>query len=73
MRQQILIAQQCLDYQKKTIALDDAGKPKWKPLLFVVAISIADANNIAKVLQNEFKLNTLLVTNESEERKKKRR
>lgn len=72
MRQQISIAKQCLDYQKKTVALDDAdGKPKWKPLLFVVAISINDAKNIAKVLQNEFKMNTLLVTNESEEGDKK--
>jgi len=72
MRQQIAIAKQCLDYQRKTVALDDAdGKPKWKPLLFVVAISIADARNIAKVLQNEFKMNTLIVTNESEESEKK--
>jgi len=70
MRQQIAIAKQCLDYQKKTVALDDVGKPKWKPLLFVVAISIADAKNIAKVLENEFKLKTLLVTNESEESEK---
>lgn len=70
MRQQIAIAKQCLDYQKKTTVLDDDGKPKWKPLLFVVAISIADAKNIAKVLKSEFKLNTLLVTNESEEEKK---
>ena len=70
MRQQIAIAKQCLDYQKKTVPLDESGKPKCKPLLFVVAISITDANNIAKVLQNEFKLNTLLVTNESEDEKK---
>lgn len=70
MRQQIAIAKQCLDYQKKTVARDESGKPKCKPLLFVVAISITDANNIAKVLQNEFKLNTLLVTNESEDEKK---
>lgn len=70
MRQQIAIAKQCLDYQKKTVALDDAGKPKCKPLLFVVAISITDAKNIAKVLGNEFKLKTLLVTNESEESEK---
>ncbi len=67
MRQQIEIAKQCLDYQKKTVALDDVGKPKWKPLLFVVAISISDAKNIAKVLEHEFKMRTLLVTNESEE------
>lgn len=70
MRQQIAIARQCLDYQKKTVALDESGQPKWKPLLFVVAISITDATNIAKVLQSEFKLNTLLVTNESEDEKK---
>jgi superfamily II DNA or RNA helicase len=70
MRQQIAIAKQCLDYQKKTVALDDIGKPKWKPLLFVVAISITDANNIAKVLENEFKMKTLLVTNESEDSEK---
>jgi type III restriction enzyme len=70
MRQQIAIAKQCLDYQKKTVALDDVGKPKWKPLLFVVAISITDAKNIAKVLETEFKMKTLLVTNESEDEKK---
>lgn len=70
MRQQIAIAKQCLDYQKKTVALDDIGKPKWKPLLFVVAISITDAKNIAKVLENEFKMKTLLVTNESEDEEK---
>lgn len=70
MRQQIAIAKQCLDYQKKCISSDTTGKPQWKPLLFVVAISIRDAKNIEKVLENEFKLKTLLVTNESEEEKK---
>lgn len=70
MRQQIAIAKQCLDYQKKTVGLDDSGKPKWKPLLFVVAISITDAKRIAEVLEHDFKLKTLLVTNESEEEKK---
>lgn len=70
MRQQIAIAKQCLDYQKKTIALDNSGQPEWKPLLFVVAISINDAKNIKRVLENEFKLKTLLVTNESEDEEK---
>lgn len=70
LRQQIAIAKQCLDYQKKTVALDESGKPRWKPLLFVVSISITDAANIAKVLEHEFKLKTLLVTNESEDEKK---
>lgn len=71
MRQQIAIAKQCLDYQKKTVSLDELGKPKWKPLLFVVAISITDAKNIAKVLEGgEFKMKTLLVTNESEDEAK---
>ena len=71
MRQQILIAQQCLDYQKtKGMLLGDDGKPLYKPLLFVVAISITDATNIAKVLEKEFKMKTLLVTNESEDENK---
>lgn len=70
MRQQIAIAKQCLDYQRKTIRLDSSGQPLWKPLLFVVAISINDAKNIKKVLENEFKLKTLLVTNESEDEEK---
>lgn len=70
MRQQISIAKQCINYQNKTVGLDDVGKPKWKPLLFVVAISIADAKNIARVLENEFKLKTLLVTNDSEDSEK---
>jgi type III restriction enzyme len=70
MRQQIAIAKQCLDYQKKCIPNDIDGKPKWKPLLFIVAISIKDAMNIARVLRDEFHLETLLVTNESEESEK---
>lgn len=70
MRQQIAIAKQCLDYQMKCISRDTDGKPKWKPLLFVVAISIKDAMNIARVLRDEFHLETLLVTNESEESEK---
>lgn len=70
MRQQIAIAKQCLDYQKKTIKPDVTGEPSWKPLLFVVAISIKDAQNIRKVLENEFKMKTLLVTNESEDEEK---
>src|SRR3990172_9412035 len=71
MWQQIAIAKQCLDYQKtKGMLLGDDGKPLYKPLLFVVAISITDAKNIAKMLENEFKMKTLLVTNESEDEEK---
>src|SRR3972149_6238649 len=71
MRQQIAIAKQCLDYQKtKGMLLGDDGKPLYKPLLFVVAISITDAKNIAKMLEKEFKMKTLLVTNESEDEEK---
>ncbi|MEI7615225.1 MAG: DEAD/DEAH box helicase family protein [Actinomycetota bacterium] len=70
MRQQIAIAKQCLDYQKKTIAPDSTGSPSWKPLLFVVALSINDAKNIKRALENVFKLKTLLVTNESEDAEK---
>lgn len=70
MRQQVAIACQCLEYQRKAVPLDDKGQPTYKPLLFVVAISIEDAKNIAKVLQQEFNLETLLITNESEDEKK---
>ena len=71
MWQQIAIAKQCLDYQKtKGMLLGDDGKPLYKPLLFVVAISITDAKNIAKMLEKEFKMKTLLVTNESEDEEK---
>lgn len=72
MRQQLAIAKECLDYQRRNcVSNDSTGKPQWKPLLFVVALSIKDAQNITKVLQQEMGLETLLVTNESPDEKKR--
>lgn len=72
MRQQLAIAKECLDYQRRNcVDYDATGKPKWKPLLFIVALSIRDAQRIAKVTEHELGLKTLLVTNQSEESEKK--
>lgn len=72
MKQQLAIAKECLEYQRKNcVDYDATGKPKWKPLLFVVALSINDAKNIAKVLELDLNLKTLVVTNQSEDSQKK--
>lgn len=68
MRQQIAIALELLKYQKM------AAPSKFKPLLFVVAISIADAERIKEELERVGKdygiHKVLLVTNESEDESK---
>lgn len=65
MRQQIAIALELLKYQRM------ATPPKFKPLLFVVAISIADAERIKEELERvgkDYGINkVLLVTNESDD------
>lgn len=43
-RQQLQIAQSCIDYQLKQVPRDlDQKKPQWQPLLLVVALSQKDA------------------------------
>ena len=64
MRKQIQIAINRLDEQKrraKTI-----GEGRYKPILFVVAICIKDAEQACDMLNTDFKLNTLLVTEKSD-------
>lgn len=62
------VALQCLEYQKKGVPMDKDGKPNYKPLLFVVTFSIADAKQIAKILRSPaFDKNVLVVHNESAE------
>ena len=69
--QLLQVALQCLEYQKKAVPTDTDGKPKYKPLLFVVTFSIEDANHIAKILRSEaFKKEVLVVTNKSPEEDK---
>ncbi len=69
MRKQIQIAINRLDEQKrraKTI-----GEGRYKPILFVVAICIKDAEQACDMLNTDFKLNTLLVTEKSDEADRK--
>ncbi|MFH1109797.1 MAG: DEAD/DEAH box helicase family protein [Planctomycetota bacterium] len=68
MAQQLGIALECLKYQHKTVPLGEDGQPTYKPLMFVVALSIKDAEGIKATLEAEpFNLKTLLITNESED------
>jgi superfamily II DNA or RNA helicase len=65
MRKQIRIALDRLNEQKgraKSLANDS-----YRPILFVVAITIKDAEQAQAMLQDEFKIKTLLVTEQSDE------
>lgn len=61
MRKQMAIALQRLEEQKRR------AKDRYKPILFVVTMSIREAERAQKMLQDTFKVNTLLVTEESDE------
>lgn len=66
MRKQIRIALDRLDEQKRRASM--LGKNRYRPILFVVAITIKDAEQARDMLQEEFKLKTLLVTEDSDDR-----
>lgn len=66
MRKQIRIALDRLSEQKRRAAT--LGRNRYRPILFVVAITIKDAEQARDMLRDEFKLKTLLVTEESDER-----
>lgn len=69
--QLLQVALQCLEHQKKAVPIDTDGKPKYKPLLFIVTFSIEDAGHIAKILRSDaFKKEVLVVTNKSPEEDK---
>jgi len=66
MRKQIQIALVRLkEQQGRAIALAGGS---YKPILFVVAITIEDAKQACNMLNEDFKIETLLVTEESDER-----
>jgi superfamily II DNA or RNA helicase len=65
MRKQMQIALQRLEEQRRRAQW--LGKGSYKPILFVVAITIKDAEQAQAMLANEFKLRTLLVTEQSDE------
>ena len=61
MKKQIAIALQRLEEQKKR------AKDRYKPILFVVTMSIREAERAQKMLEETFKVKSLLVTEESDE------
>jgi len=65
MRKQIQIALQRLAEQKRRA--DTLARGAYRPLLFVVAICIKDAEQARDMLEREFHLKTLLVTERSDE------
>jgi len=71
MRQQIAIALELLKNQHMRMPMNKDGSPRFKPLLFVVAISIADAerikDEILKIGEPYGVKKVLLVTNESDD------
>jgi len=50
-KQQLQIAQSCLDYQRKCVPLNEKAERAWEPLLLVVALSQKDAWQIFETLQ----------------------
>ncbi len=65
MKKQMALALQRLEEQKRR------AKERYKPVLFVVTMSIREAERARKMLQNDFKVNTLLITEESDDEKRK--
>ncbi len=65
MRKQMEIAIQRLKEQQKRA--EWLGKGSYRPILFVVAITIKDAQQARDMLKSEFGLKALLVTEQSEE------
>ncbi|MBU1746038.1 MAG: DEAD/DEAH box helicase family protein [Proteobacteria bacterium] len=66
MHKQIRIALDRLAEQKRRA--DALAKGAYKPILFVVAITIKDAQQARDMLEEQFKLRTLLVTEQSDEK-----
>ena len=50
-KQQLQIAQSCLDYQRKCVPLNERNERTWEPLLLVVALSQKDAWQMYETLQ----------------------
>jgi len=68
MRKQIRIALDRLKEQDRRATTLANGS--YKPILFVVAITIKDAEQARDMLEKEFQIRTLLVTEQSEERER---
>ncbi len=65
MRKQLRIALDRLEEQKRRAAV--LANNSYRPILFVVAITIKDAEQVRNMLEKEFRVRTLLVTEQSDE------
>jgi superfamily II DNA or RNA helicase len=72
MRKQIRIALDRLQEQERWAQAEDMGNGAYDPILFVVAITIKDAEQACEILNKEFKINTLLVTEKSDEKNREK-
>lgn len=71
MRQQLAIGLKLLERQRLAVPRSKDGQPRFKPLIFIIALSIADAENIDRELKKigaQYGVNkTLLVHNEQDD------
>ena len=65
MKKQMMVALARLEEQKKR------AKGRYKPILFVVTMSINEGEKAQRILEDVFRVKTLLVTEESEESERK--
>jgi superfamily II DNA or RNA helicase len=65
LKQQIKIALQRLEEQK------ERAKGRYKPVLFIVSVCIKDARSVTRVMNEKFKVPTLLVTEEEGEEERR--
>lgn len=69
-KQQLQIAQSCLDYQRKCVPLNERNERTWEPLLLVVSLSQKDAWQMYETLQTapfNFKREQLLLVHSKQD------
>lgn len=69
-RQQLQIAETCLEYQRKSVPMDHLGKKAYEPIMLVVALSQKDAKEIYKTLLGEtfkYKADEVLLVHSKQE------
>lgn len=69
-RQQLQIAETCLEYQRKSVPMDHVGKKAYEPIMLVVALSQKDAKEIYKTLLGDtfkYKADEVLLVHSKQE------
>lgn len=70
MRQQLAIALELLKRQRISVPRSKDGQPRFKPLLFVIALSISDAENITRELEkigSKYGVNKILMVHNEQD------